>query len=46
MVHPTTITIALYDPLEYNEYLLSKGVDIAALKAIHGEPEKPEIEAA
>lgn len=27
---------ALYDPLEHNEYLLSKGVDVAALGAIHG----------
>lgn len=27
---------ALYDPLEHNEYLLSKGVDVAGLKALHG----------
>lgn len=31
----------LYDPLEHNEYLVAKGVDIAALKAIHakGDPD-------
>ena len=34
---------ALYDPLEHNEYLLSKGVDVAALKAIHGKGDPAQI---
>lgn len=25
----------IYDPIEHNEYLLGKGVDIDALKSIH-----------
>lgn len=26
----------IYDPIEHNEYLLEKGVDIAALRNAHG----------
>lgn len=34
---------AVYDPIESNEYLLSKGVDIEALRTIHGKKVPMEI---